>query len=299
MGARRRPSNPAELWALTRRTLSSAVEDRVTGLGAEVAFFALLSTPPTLLAVLGSVGYIAEALGPQAAERIQSQIMGVVSTFLTPQAQAGVEDVVNDFLVGGRADVIGVGLLIALWSASRATNAFMQAVAIAYDVPDKRSAVKRRLISLGLTLIGVVGAVVLIPLVVAGPRLGQALGDPLGLGDAFATAWRIGYWPGVLLAGIAFIVLIFHLAPGRRTPLMRDVPGAVVATLLWLIGGGLLRVYAAVSIEGGTTYGPLAAPIVILLFVYVSALALLLGAELNAEIEKEYPAAGRPAPPKE
>jgi membrane protein len=282
----RRLSHAVEL---VKGTVRAAIEARTTGLAAEVAFFALLSMPPTLLAILGTVGYVAESIGPQATFQIEEQILGVASNFLTPQTVDAVGDVVTEFLSTGRADVIGIGLLIALWSASRATNAFTRAVAISYGSLKPRSAIKGRLLSFGITLLGVLGAVVVLPLVVAGPRLGEAIGRPLGLGEAFGTAWRVLYWPGVLLLGIAFLSVVYHLAGGVDTRWRRDVPGALLAAVLWLVGGVGLRVYALVGIERGETYGPLAAPVVLLLWIYVSSLALLLGAELNAQLEKQHP----------
>jgi membrane protein len=148
-----------------------------------------------------------------------------------------------------------------------------------------------------MTTLGILGAVAVIPLVVAGPRLGAAIGRPLGLGEAFATLWRVGYWPGVGLLGFAVLTTFYHFAPSWRTPWRREVPGAVAALLVWLAGGAALRLYAIISIQGASAYRGLAAPIVLLLWIYITALAVLVGAELNAEIERAYPTIDGPSGP--
>lgn len=282
---------------LTVRSVKDAIDDRITGLAAEVTFFMILSGPPLLLAILGAVGYVAEAIGPKATGEIRSEILSVASTVLTPDATRTAGKLVDIFLTQGRADIVSIGAIAALWSASRATNGFMQAVAIAYDVPERTAGWRKRLLSLAITVVIIIGSIILLPLVVAGPKIGRALGEPLHVGDLFGRIWSLAYWPGVFLIGVAFVALLYHLAPGRMTPWHRDLPGAGVAAALWIIGGAALRIYAGFSLSTGGVYGPLAAPMAILLWVYISAIALLMGAEVNAEMEKLWPHAGVQAPP--
>lgn len=284
------PWHPRSWPTLAKATTLDSRDDRVLGLGAEVAFFSLLSLPPTLLAVFGTVGYVAQALGPQAAADIRDRLLDGVSPFLTGRAQEGLGSLLDRFLEEGQAGVASVGVVLALWSASRATKVFMEAVHIAYDTTESRTGLRRRAVAFGITLLGIFGAVVVIPLIVAGPRVGRAIGRPVGLESALATAWRIAYWPGVGLLGIALLASFYHFALSARTPWLRDLPGAVLAAGLWFAGAAGLRLYVSMTIENNTTYGSLAAPIAILLWLYVTALALLVGAELNAEIEKLWPA---------
>lgn len=276
-------------WALAVRTGKDAHEDRVIGLGAEVAFFSLLSLPPTLLAIFASVGFIAERIGADATERIRDSILGVASTFLQPGSVEGLSGLIDTFLEGGSAGVAIFGLLLALWSASRATNVFIRAVNIAYDLPETRSAVKRRLVAFAMTILGILGAVGVLPLLVAGPRLVQWVGGPLGIGEFLATLWRYLYWPTVGVLGIALLATFYHFSPSWHTPWRRDLPGAVLAAVLWLAGAAGLRIYLALSIEGNAAYAQVATPIAVLLWVYLTSVALLLGAELNAEIERMWP----------
>lgn len=284
-----RPRGWRAAWTLAVRTVKDAHEDRIIGLGAEVAFFALLSLPPTLLAIFGSVGFIAERIGEDATERIRDSILGAAGTFLQQRSVQGLEGLIDTFLSQGRAGIAVFGLLLALWSASRATNVFMRAVNIAYDLPEIRSGVRRRLVAFGITLLGILGAVGVLPLLVAGPRVLEWLGGPLGIGEFLATLWRFLYWPSVAVLGLALLVSFYHFAPAWHTPWRRDLPGAVLAAVLWLAGAAGLRIYVAVSIQGNDAYASVGTPIAVLLWVYVTAVALLLGAELNAEIEKLWP----------
>ena len=274
---------------LAARTVRDSADDRIMGLGAEVAFFILLSLPPALLTILGTLGYISSLLGADVAIATRDQVVGVASTFLTETSvQEVVRPSVDRLLNEGRADVASIGIVLTLWAASRATGRMIEAVSIAYDQADHRSIWRRRLMALGLTVGAIVGLIVFIPVLVAGPRLLEFLAEPLGLAGFAAATWRIVYWPVVGLVAIGLLASFYHLATPIRTRWRRELPGAGIAAVLWLLGGLALRGYLAVALSS-TTYGPLAAPIALLLWLYVTALAVLVGAEVNAEIEKLWP----------
>ncbi len=297
-----RPSGAQAALTLVTRTVGAANGDRVIGLGAEVAFFTLLSLPPFLLAILGTLGFVGEALGPDTLDALREQILGGAGSFLTPQTrEQWLEPTIDELLFEGRADVVSIGAVIALWSSSRAVRVLNDAVAMAYNEPDTRSAVRRRIVALGMTFGAVLAIAVLMPVLIAGPRLGEALVRPLGLDAAMATAWRVLYWPVVGMLGIGMLATFYHAAPPRGTRWIRDLPGAMVAAAIWLAGAGALRLYVAWTIQGDTVYGPLATPIAILLWLFLTAVAILVGAELNAEIERLWPDERRPgtraAPP--
>jgi membrane protein len=265
-------------------TVQRARRDGLVGRSAECAFFALLSLPPTFLAVLGGIGYVAGALSPTTTLRIESQVYDVAGIFLSPRT---VDDVlrpaVQSLLSEGRADIIGIGLLITLWSASRAVKVLMAAVQDADQIAESRTPVKRRLIAIAVTIVGVIAGILILPLLVAGPQLGAAIGGPFGLEDAFRTAWKILYWPIASIAGILLLATFYQVTlPGTR-PWVRALPGAAMAVGVWLLASAVLRLYARSILEADTPYGPLAAPFVLLLWLYVTSMAVILGAELNAE----------------
>jgi membrane protein len=290
MGVGMEVQRPVRLaWQLIRETARSSVGDRVSGLAAEAAFFMILSVPPALLALLGGIGYVGPLLGEGVVDEIRRQAVSVAETFLTGSATRDVvEPTVNSILREGRGGIVSLGLALALWSASRATTRMIEAVAIAYELEDRRSAWRRRALALVMTVVGIAVVVIVLPVLVAGPRFLEALPQWLGIGEALAAAWRFLYWPIVGLVGVGMLASFFHWAAPWRTPWRRDLPGAVLAAVSWLALGAGLRVYASRFIEGGV-FGSLAAPIVFLLWLYVTALAVLIGAELNAEIEKLWP----------
>ena len=281
------------LWTLARRTAQDSVEDRVAGLAAEVAFFALLAIPPLLLVLLGSLGFVAEAVGPEVASQWRDSIVNGASNVLSPETvDDTVRPLVDNLLARGRADIISLGAVLGLWSASRATKVVIAAVTIAYDLPPRRSVWRRRALAVGLTAGTIVTAVVVFPLLVVGPTLLEGIGRGIGLGGMADEVAAVIHWPVVVTIGLVLLTTLYHLAPPWATPWRRDLPGAVLAFLIWAVGALGLRLYSVWIVQSDTTYGPFAAPIVVMLWLYVASLAVLLGAELNAEIEKLWPTRG-------
>jgi membrane protein len=281
-----------DVYTLVVRTVKDASDDRVLGLAAEIAFFALLALPPTLLAILGAAGYVGDALGPDVTQRIVREVVGMASTFLTPRTVAAViAPAVTSVLAEGRADVFSIGMVVAMWSASRSSYVVIQALVIAYDLEFSRSLIKRRLQAVLFTLGGLVLGGVVMPVFVAGPRFGAALAEPFGLSVTFAIAWRVLYWPFIAGSCVLLLTTVYHYAVPWRTPFRRDLPGALLALLLWIVASVGVRYYVGWTLTSSSVYGSLAAPIVVLLWLYVTALAVLMGAELNAEIEKMWPTA--------
>ncbi|MGH3326718.1 MAG: YihY/virulence factor BrkB family protein [Streptomycetales bacterium] len=266
-------------------TVGSCFRYRVTGLAAEAAFFALLSLPPLLLGLVGTFGYLDGLLGVETIQSVRQTILDAASTVLSGDTVNQVlSPTVQDVLTTGRADIISIGFLIALWSGSRALNVYVDTITVAYGRGGIRGIVQTRLLSFSLYLVGVVLGVVLLPLVVAGPTLvSLALPEPLEFMRAF-------YWPVVVVLSVAFLTTLYHLAVPVRTPWIEDLPGAIFALLIWIGGSALLRLYLTSTVSGATAvYGSLAAPVAMLLWLYVTALAVLIGAALNAEVEKTWP----------
>ncbi|CAN5914766.1 hypothetical protein BH23ACT10_BH23ACT10_05770 [soil metagenome] len=287
------PTRLQTVVELTLRTVEDTIDDRVPGLAAEVAFFVLLSLPPLLLLGLGTVGYIGDAVpgfGDDAAERL----LDLASIVLTNDTIALLRPVVNGVLTEGRADLASLGIVLTLYSASRALRVIVVALTIAYDLPAHRPSWQQRIWGLGLTVSAVVLGIVAVPLLVAGPDFGAQLATRvLTGGTVIDDAWRIGYWPAAAALATGLIASLYHVAAPWSTPWRRDLPGAALAMVLWLVGSAGLRVYTAGSAFSDPVFTPLAGPLVLLLWLYVSAFAVLLGAELNAEIEKMWPTVDR------
>jgi membrane protein len=266
------------------RTVRDSFADRVPGLAAEAAFFAVLSLPPLLLAVLGGIGFA--AIEVEGVVEVITDLAGQVLRDETVQQL--VEPAVRRLLEDGQGEVFSLGVVLALWSGSRATSTYITAVTIAYDIEDPRPPWRLRLLAFLVTVVGAVLGVVLLPALVLGPALVTVV-TPTAL-PALGPVVVALYWLGVGLGAVAMVASFYHVAVPWHTPWRRDLPGALLAMALWMIGSYGLRYYADITIRGeGSVYTGIAAPLVVLLWLYVTAMAVLLGAELNAEIEKLWP----------
>lgn len=257
---------------------------RVTGLSAEAAFFMLLCLPPLLLGLIAGVGFFGGSFDAQAVANLTGAIERLSARFLTPEVVSEIiMPTVEDTLAGGRADLLSIGFVISLWSGSRALHVFMDAVQIMYAQSGERSIVGARAMSLGLYVGSVLLASILVPLAVIGPGLlREWLPDPL---DPLVDT----YW--LVVGGLALVGLtcLYHYAPREKTPFYRDFPGAVVAVVIWVMSSIGLRVWATVVVGGTTIFGPLTAPIIVLIWFYLVALAILIGAATNASIRRLWP----------
>ena len=276
-------------YRLGRDTVVDALDDRVPGLAAEVAFYLVLSLPPLLLVILGLLGFVGDIGGPDTVADIKDQLIEWAGNVLSASTISDtVEPAIDDLLEHGRADVLTLGGLIAVWSGSRAARVVVDTVTIAYDLEDHRDFRRKTLVGLWLTVAGILALTVLIPLLVVGPRFGAALADNLGLASAFETIWSILYWPVVAIVGVVLLTWVLHIAPPQATRWRHDLPGAVLALTVWILGSVGLRVYTTTFLESNSAFTLFTAPLAVLLWLYVSAIALLLGAELNAEIAKAH-----------
>ncbi|GAA5002258.1 hypothetical protein GCM10023317_35180 [Actinopolymorpha pittospori] len=266
-------------WRLARGTIRVCLRYRVTGLAAEGAFFAILSLPPLVFGLAGSVGYVVGGFGPQAIETVKRELVELARRALTEQSvQSVIVPTVDAVLERGRAEVISIGFVLALWSGSRALNVFIDTITIMYGMGGRRGIVRTRILSFTMYVIALAIGIVVIPLVLAGPTLVDAL-LPSRL-DFLATL----YWPIVMVVSTAFLTTLYHLALPERTPWLHDLGGAVLAMLLWLLGSFLLRTVLSNTVGSTSIYGPLAAPIAVLLWLYVIVISLLVGAAFNATL---------------
>ena len=279
---------------LAVRTVVDTVADRVPGLAAEMAFFLLLSLAPLIITVFTGVAVADDALGTQFIASATEQAERVAGEFLSPEAAAGLAEILETVerqqAASGLRSLLSFGFVVTIFSASRVFRVTTTAIAIAYDLEDSRPAWKRAVMGLLLALSGVIVGVVVVPLLVAGPRLGALLAELLGLGDVFAAVWAAAYWPVAAIVATLLLACLYHVAAPWYTPWRRDFPGAVLAMVLGLAGSAALQLYTSRTVSGeDTVFGFLAAPLVLLLWLYVMSFAVLLGAELNAEIEKLWP----------
>lgn len=282
------PLEPA--WELSVRTVRDALEDRVPGLAAEAAFFALLSLPPLLLVIVGGFATVAQG----STGELQQFILGFAGRFLSSKTMGDfVVPFVSDLIDSGGRGVLSLGIVTGVWAASRATHVYLEAIRIAYDIDEPRPTWRRRLLAVGLTVGGIAVSLVLLPALLLGDELIRLVDFvlPRVLQQTTLQLIDLLFWPTVVTVALGLLATVYHLGVPHDTPWRRDVPGAVLALALWLAGSAGLRYYVGATFRDDPVYGVLAAPLVVLLWLYVTALAVLLGAEVNAEIEKMWPAA--------
>ncbi|WP_235467053.1 YihY/virulence factor BrkB family protein [Streptomyces platensis] len=271
-------------WLLLKDTVNSCMKYRVTGLAAEAAFWSLLSLPPLILGLLGVLGYTDAWIGHDTIDSVRQRILDGAGTVLSDK---GVNEIarplLNDVFTGRRPDVISFGFAIALWSGSRAMNVFVDTITIMYGLDGRRGIVRTRLLAFVLYLAALLVGAVALPLMVAGPD------TVVSWLPASEHIIRALYWPVVLLLSVAFLTTLYHASVPVRSPWPEDIPGAVVALGMWLLGSFLLRLYLTSTVEGPTIYGSLAAPVAVLLWIGVSAFAVLVGAAMNASLDRVWP----------
>lgn len=277
------------LARLTMETIRVCMRHRVTGLASEAGFFALLSLPPLVLGLFGGLGYVGKVL-PGTVETVSKSIELWAGRFLTDDSvRQVIVPIVDDVLGGGRADITTAGLLLSVWSGSRALNVFIDTISVMHGQSGVRGIVRTRALSFSLCLISVLVGAVAIPLVLIGPSwLAHILPDRI----EFLTAL---YWPVVVVLVVASVMTLFHISTPRRSPWALDTPGALLTLAIWVLSSFFLRMWIGASVGGTSIYGPLTAPIVVLIWLYFLALAILIGAALNAGVRKLWSVEERPS----
>jgi membrane protein len=273
------------VWRLIVTTVGTCMRYRVTGLAAEAAFFAVLSVPPLIFAMAGAIGFVTDQFSPAQVADVRQAVIDLSQRALTDSAvDRIITPTINDVLRGGRFDIISVGFVLALWSGSRALHVFVDTITIMHGLGGHRGIVKTRALSFGLYLLAMVLGVFMVPLVVAGPGLVQ---DWLPERLDFLIHF---YWPVVLVISICFLATLYHVSVPVRTNWSFNLPGATFALCCWIVGSFLLRWFlTATSADSGSIYGPLAAPIAVLLWLYLVSIAVLIGAAVNAAFDTVFP----------
>jgi membrane protein len=267
-------------WQITRRAMKEATADHVPMLAGGVAFFAFLAIFPAIIAAITLYGLVADP----ATVAAQAQSF---TAALPQSAQPLVGDQIAQVTqASGRALSIGlvVSILAALWSASSGVSNLIQAINIAYDEDEGRNFIKLRGTALLLTL----GAMVFVLLTLALIAVVPPLLDALALGPAGTVAAQVVRWLLLVLVLVVALAVVYRLAPDRDAPRFKWVSvGAVVATVLWIVGSLVFSLYVNNFGKYGNTYGALAGVVVLLLWLYLTSYVILLGAEINAEAERQ------------
>lgn len=266
------------------RTIRSMARNRAIGLAAESAFFTLISLPALMLCLVGAIASLSTIVGRDTVEEIRVWVLDLTARALTPETVSEVvEPLVDDFLGGFQGGLLSVTFLVSLWSGSRAMNVFIRSITISYGLDELRGWLAQRLLAFVAYLGGLFFALLVLPVLVAGPNLVQEL-LPFMAGHL-----RLFYWPTVALLATTAVIFLYVLSVPVRTPLIRHLPGALLATCVLILGSAALRAYLDASFGQVSIYGSLSAPIAILAWLFVMAIAILAGSSLNSEIDAMWP----------
>ncbi|MDI3341207.1 MAG: YihY/virulence factor BrkB family protein [Sphaerobacter sp.] len=258
-------------------------DDNVTGMAAQAAYQLIFALPPLLIFFAALSALVDRYTGVD----VFGQALGLAEQALPASVYQTVEIILGGVQEQGTTGLLSLGFILALWSASGAVNTMIALFNRAYDVTDTRSFITKRLLSIGLTIglaVLVIGAFVL---AVFGQRLGVWIAELAGLGSEFTVVWDIARWPAVVIFVMLALAIFYWAGPDVDTSIRWLSPGAVVATILWLLATFGFSLYLRVS-DPGSAYGVLGTLVVLLFFLYVSSVILLLGCELNAVIDKHY-----------
>jgi membrane protein len=266
------------------QTAGACLRHRVTGLAAEAAFFAILSLPPLIFGLAGAIGYVADRFDVQTIANFRVEVLRLSARALTPDAvNSVIAPTLDDVLSGGRFEVVSIGFVLALWSGSRALNVLVDTITIMYGLGGRRGIVRTRALSFSLYVVFLLAGVVLLPLVLAGPSLVDKV-----LPNRFELVASL-YWPGVLIGSICVLATLYQLSVPVRSHWRGELPGAALTLMMWIGGSALLRQVLSLSTGGSSIYGPLAAPIAVLIWLYVISIATLIGAAFNAAVDTVWP----------
>jgi len=245
----------------------------------------VLSVPPLIFAMTGAIGYVTDHFTAAQVADVRSAVIDLSERALTPSAvNRIIVPTIDDVLKGGRFDVISLGFVLALWSGSRALNVFVDTITIMHGLGGHRGIIKTRALSFALYVLAMVTGVLTVPLVVAGPSL---VGDWLPSRFDFVMHF---YWPTVVVVCICFLATLYHVSVPVRTSWSFNLPGATFSLVVWILGSYLLRTFlTATAADSRSIYGPLSAPIAVLVWLYLVAIAVLIGAAVNAAFDTVFP----------
>jgi membrane protein len=270
-------------WSeLARRAWREVIEDDVLGLAAQLSYYFFLALFPAILFLLAVASFFPLS-------NITDDVGRSLGPFVSPQVLELIKEQMRRLANNENGGLLTFGVAGALWSSSAALVSIVGALNRAYDIDEGRPWWKVRLVAIGLTLGVALIVLVALSLVLVGPTLADKLGQTTGWGAPFEWTWLVLQWPLVFALVATGIGLIYYFGPDAEQDWAWITPGAVAATMLWLLVSLLFKVYVANFTDYEGSYGAVGAVIVLMLWFYVSGIAILSGAELNAEIEHASP----------
>lgn len=265
------------IFELIRRTYREILDDDVIGISAQLAYYFALALFPALLFVVALASYLPY--------NVVTDVIATLEPIAPPEVLTLIRKQLERIVAGEETGLLTIGILGALWSSSGAMTSIVSALNKAYDIPESRPWWKVRLTAIALTIALVLFVLLSFMLIVAGPDAGHYLTGWLGWSDVFDTVWRWARWPLVFILATSGIAIVFYYAPDADQDWVWITPGSIITTLLWVLFSMGFRLYVTTIGDYAATYGALAGAAILLLWLYLSGLALLIGGEVNSEIE--------------
>jgi membrane protein len=263
-----------------KRTVKAFKEDKLTDWAAALTYYGVLAIFPALLVVVSVLGLIGDSVTDKLLTNLEDVAPGPAQEILTN----AIRNLQGAGSASGFAFVIG--LAGAVWASSGYVNGFMSASNSIHDVDDAGSLTKTLPVRVGLTLVLMVLAGIIAMAVTLTGGLAKEVGDVVGLGDSAVDVWGIAKWPVLLFLVSVLLAVLYWGAPNVKLPFRLFSPGALLAVVGWVLGSAVFAFYVSNFSSYNKTYGALAGPIVFLLWLWISNIFILLGAELNAELER-------------
>ena len=266
---------------LAKRVWAEVSEDDIFGRSAQLSYYFLLALFPLLLFITAVLGQFADA-----GSELRENLLSLLGSVVPQEAGDLIHETIEKVEEGSGGGKISFGILATLWAASNGMTAICQTLNVAYEVEETRAWWKVRLISLGLTVALAVLVLSALTLMLFGGHIAEYVAASFSFGQVFTWAWKIVQWPVVLIFVLAAFGLIYYLAPDVRDRRWHWVsPGATVAVALWLVVSFGFRTYLGYFNSYNATYGSLGAVIILMLWFYFTGAAILVGGEVNSEIE--------------
>ena len=269
---------------LSRRVWREFQKDEVSERAAALSYYFLFALFPALLFLTALLSYLP-------LEGLQERLLAYAAEVLPPAAALTLERTLDEIVNARRGGLVSLGVLATLWASSAGMVSVMTTMNVVYGVEERRPWWRRRLLAIGLTLGFSVFIVAAMVLMVFGPKIGRLVADRLWLGEVFTATWNVLSIPLVVAFALIGIQLVYYLAPARRRPWRWLTPGAGLALVAWLAMSYGLRVWVSQFGNYSATYGSIGGVILLMLWLYLTSIVVLVGAEVDAEIE----AAAKPA----
>jgi membrane protein len=277
-------SEPAERVGVPKRLWRKVRADDVGGLSAEIAYRFLFAVFPFGLFVAALGSFVAVAMR---IENPAQQIIAALGDNLPASVAQELRPELEQLVANARPDLLSIGALGALWAATSGTNALVKGIHRAYEIPESRPLLLRYAVAIGLTLLGATGVIVSFVTIIGGAMLTQELAERLGVGAVAFQVLQLLRWPAVALLLTAAVAILYRYAPNVVVPWRWILAGSFAFAIGWLVATAALGVYVASFADYGATYGSLAGVIILMLWFYVTAVMLLVGAELTASLAIE------------